>query len=392
MSYRHLIRLLDEHRAQWLAQDRAGRVLAGPTEGFPATQAEETVVLVPSADVLLLTAPRVARQRHQLERAIPFAIEEHLVTPVEKAHVVILDDAGTDTVDVAVVAREQLQTWLARLQEHGVVADRLLPEGLLLPFDPAATLLLEEAMASLRYAATGLLSGTQEEVTDWLSLLDQQNDERPLQVLAGSGIAGLPAELSGLSAEIIDTPSWLAARVAALPVRGVNLLTGPFAPERRGITGGRAWAWAASLLIAGFGLAATTMALERWQLDRQHAEQRAQMELLLREALPDIQRVVDPRAQLLGELSRRAGQGQGGGALAIIARVAPLLSGSGRYTLDALEYRGGTLDITLRSPDVATLDELRERITTLGYATELASMVPGSSGVEGKLRIRGGGA
>src|SRR5690606_266972 len=132
-SHRHLIRLIDDERAHWFALDRAGRVLSGPTDGFPRTPAENTLVLVPSADVLLMEAPRVARQRRQLERALPFAVEDQLIAPVEQAQVVLLDDRGGESVAVAVVARARLDAWQARLAQHGVVADRLLPEACLLP-------------------------------------------------------------------------------------------------------------------------------------------------------------------------------------------------------------------------------------------------------------------
>ncbi len=392
MSHRHLIRLFDDERAQWFALDRAGRVLSGPADGFPGTVADDTLVLAPSSGALLLEAPRVARQRRQLERALPFAIEDQLVAPVEQAHVALLDDGGSETVAVAVVARARLEAWLARLAEHGVSADRLLPEGCLLPHDAGPTLLLDGPVATLRHARAGLLSGTREEVADWLALLAEQGQSRPLTVVSNEAAPELPAWPPGVRTVIAEPGAYLAARAAQWPADSADLLSGAYAPKGRGVAGGRLWAWAAGLALAGIGVAALSMALERWQLDRQYAEQRAQMEALLRETLPDVQRVVDPRAQMLGELSRRSGQAQGGGALAMIGRIAPLLSGSGRYTLDAFEYRGGTLDITVRGPDVATLDELRERIATLGYAAELTSMVPGSGGVEGKLRVRGGGA
>lgn len=392
MSHRHLIRLLDDERAHWFALDRAGRVLSGPADGFPGTAADQTVVLVPSSGVLLLEAPRVARQRRQLERALPFAIEDQLIAPVEQAHVAVLDDSGSDTVAVAVLARAQLETWLARLAERGVDADQLLPEGCLLPHDTGPTLLLDGPNATLRHARAGLLSGTREEVADWLALLAEQGESRPLSVITNETAPVLAAWAPGMKIVAAAPDAYLAGRAAHWPAESADLLSGAYAPKGRSGAGGRLWAWAAGLALAGIGIAALSMAVERWQLDRQYAQQRTQMETLLRDTLPDVQRIVDPRAQMLGELSRRSGQAQGGGPLAMIGRIAPLISGSGRYTLDGFEYRSGTLDITVRGPDVATLDELRERIATLGYATELTSMVPGSGGVEGKLRVRGGGA
>jgi general secretion pathway protein L len=390
MSHRHLIRILDDERAQWLALDRAGRVLAGPTPGFPPHVPEaDTVVLVPTADVLLLAAPRIARQRRQLERGLPFAIEDQLSEPIEQCHVAAFDDGQPDTVLALAASRERIGAWLAQLSRNGVRVDHLLPEGLLLPHEGGPVLLLDGDAATLRHARGGLLSGRVEEVADWLALLAETGLMAPLRILGGAAEPGFewPA---GIERTRVDLPVWLASRLSALDLRESDLLVGAYRPREAQRSRARGWAWAASLAAIGVLLAMASMAVERWQLDRLHAGQRVQMEALLREALPDVQRVVDPRAQVAAELGRRGGASRGDGALGLLARIAPLLSGSGRYTLDGLEYRGGTLDLTLRGGDVATLDELRERMAALGLAAELTAMTPGSSGVEGKLRIREG--
>lgn len=391
MPHRHLIRLRDAQHSQWLALDRAGRVLSGPTDGLPAAPAEETVVLVPSDEVLLLQAPRVARHRRQLEQAIGYAIEDQLVAPVEQAQVAVFDDAATDFVTVAVVARARLDAWLERLAAQGVVADRLLPEGWLLPATPPS-LLVDGERATLRHAPAGMLCGTLSEAEGWLQVLRAQGDTRAWTLVADRTKAALPDWVGELSLRTVDVATWLAGRLVELKGDAANLLVGSYAPRRRRAQSSRLWRSVAVLLAASVLLALASMLLESWQLDRQYTQQRAQMEALLREALPGTERIVDPRAQMLGELGRRRGQAAGSGVLPMLARIAPLLAGSGRYTPEAIEFRGGTLDLTLRSADIATLDELRERIASLGFTVELGSMVPGSSGVEGKLRIRGGGA
>lgn len=399
MSHRHLIRLLPDGRAQWLAQDRAGRVSSGPAEGFPTTQASQTVVLVPAAEVLLLLAPRIARQRSQLEQAIPFAIEDQLVMPVEHCHVALAEGGTADGVTVAVVARERIAAWLATLAAHGIAPDHLLPESWLLPHASGPSLLLADGHASLRYAEAGMLAGEVSEAGDWLPIVgDSLPADAPLTLLgrdeelAAESASGL-VWAAGIQRQAIASPlEYFASRLASGGAPTLDLLTGDYAPRQRDAGARRLWRWAAILALAAVGLGMGAMALERWQLERRHALQRAQMEALLREALPDVQRIVDPRAQMAGELARLAGHGGPRGALSMLAQIAPVLSGSGRYTLDAVEYRNGVLELTLRSSDVATLDELRERIVTLGLGAELVSMVPGSGGVEGKLRVRGAGA
>jgi general secretion pathway protein L len=113
------------------------------------------------------------------------------------------------------------------------------------------------------------------------------------------------------------------------------------------------------------------------------------MEQLLRSAVPGLTRVVDPRAQLAAE-ETRLGRSTGGGVLPLLARIAPSLSGSGRYTIDGLEFRGDTLELVIRGPDVATLDGLREMLAALSLQVELTGATPGTGGVEGRLRIRSG--
>lgn len=391
MSHRHLIRFLDDTRSQWLALDRAGRVVAGPTAGLPPSPPEaDSIVLVPSCDVLLLEAPRVARQRRQLDRALPFAIEDQLVGSVEQCHVAVLDDDQPDSVIAAVVAHERIETWRAALDAGGVQADVLLPESILLPWEEGPTLLLDGNTATLRLARGVALSGETAEVAQWLALSARSDPQPALRVVGrGDALPVLQGEVSRIAA---DPLIWLAGRLGGVPLGSFNVLTGPYQPARRGLGDVRGWAWAAAFVGFAVLLAMVSMAVERWQLDRDQVQTRAQMATLLREALPEVQRVVDPRAQLAAELARRSGQASSGGVLTVLARIAPQLSGSGRYTLDGIEYRGGTLDLTLRAGDVATLDELRERMAALGLVAELTSMTPGSNGVEGKLRLRGGGA
>ena len=106
-------------------------------------------------------------------------------------------------------------------------------------------------------------------------------------------------------------------------------------------------------------------------------------------AVRGLTRIVDPRAQLAAEYARASRAG-GAGALPLLARIAPSIAGSGRYTLDASEFRGDTLELVVRGPDVATLDGLREALAALSLQVELTSANPGAGGVEGRLRIRSG--
>jgi general secretion pathway protein L len=182
--------------------------------------------------------------------------------------------------------------------------------------------------------------------------------------------------------------AWYAERFGVAD--GPDLLQGEFRPKRRGSRSSARWRWAAGLAAAAVLAALLQAGLEQVALQKHVEARRVEMEGLLREAMPGTQRIVDPVAQLGAELTRRRGGG-GGGALPLLAKVAPLIAGSGRYTIEALDYREGTLELTVSAPDVAALDSLRASLAALPpLRAELTSALPGSSGYEGRLRIREG--
>lgn len=385
-----LIRLLPNGAAEWLALGRDGRVLSGPQPGFPNQPAERIDVLVPAEHVLLLRAPRVARQRHQLEQAVPFAIEEQLAAPVEQLHVALADGGTGDDLAVAVVAQTRLDDWLSRLRAAGIEPDRLVPESSLLPWENgSATVLVEGERATLRYAQSGAFAGQSSELRSWLDLLAADAGAPPrLRWFGAAAVA--PGEWTTDHEQIGAVLPWFAQQLARAEV--VNLLQGRHL-ARRGREGARRiWRWAAMLVVAAVIAGFAQLLIERQQLVRRHAEQRHEMEQLLRSAMPGIVRIVNPRAQLAAEYARLGSDVGGGGALPLLARIAPTLAGSGRYTLDGIEFRGDSLELVVRGADVATLDSLRETLAALSLQVELTSANPGSGGVEGRLRIRSGGA
>lgn len=370
MAHHHLVRCLPDGTSEWLSLDREGRVLAGPQGGLPTLPSERVSLVLPAEEVLCLAAPRVARQAGALAQALPYAIEEQLAGPVESLHVAFDAAAAGERVPAAVIAAARLQERLDRLAGAGLAVDachaewQLLPgEGPRMVIDGERVLLADGARAlCLPRAQLDLLG-------DWLRERDWDPDTLSRRVFA-------PGEA-------------LPQLAAGLTRKPFNLLQGAFAPRRRSARQQRLWRIAAALALAAAALGTLLPAVERAMLERHVQKRQVEMAMLLQQAVPSVQRVVDPVAQL------RTALRQGGGAidaLQLLGRIAPLLAGGTQTTLDALEYRSGALELTVIAADVATLDGLRERLVQQGLRAELTAANPGSQGVEGRLRISGGGA
>ncbi|MBD8525556.1 type II secretion system protein GspL [Pseudomarimonas arenosa] len=375
MLDRHLIRWRADGSTEWLSLGRDGAVIAGPQAGWPERAAERCIGILPADQVLLLESPRVAKSSAQLAKALPYAIEDAVVAPIETQHVAFAEPGSAESVSVAVVARHQLQTILDQAKQNGFALDAMYSEAQCLPYRAEQSCgLLEAGRATVRLGRCRALSLEQSAMSSWLD-----------HAAATTTIHWFHADAERSDGERLTRPvlAWMAAHLPGKD--SPNLLQGRFAPPARSAAWQAGWRWAAGVAAAAVLLAFGQLLIERSMLKRHVEERQAQMEQMLRQAVPDVQRIVDPVAQLRAALGAQGGSND---ALALLGRLAPLLVGSSALQLEALEYRGGVMELTVFGPDVETLDTLRERILTVpGLQAELTAATPGSRGVEARLRI-----
>src|SRR5687768_18512818 len=83
---------------------------------------------------------------------------------------------------------------------------------------------------------------------------------------------------------------------------------------------------------------------------------------------------------------------QGSGALALLQKVAPIVTTGTQHRIEGIEFRNGVLELEVQAPAVVALDALREGVATVpGLRVELAAATTGEKGASGRLRIQEGG-
>ena len=393
MSERLLLRLHTDDSLTWLAQDAQGRVLSGANSGVPAAatiaRARHIVVLVPSEQVLLLETARVTAQRAQFVKAVPFALEDQLASPVEDLHFALPERLSEARVPVAVVAREVLRGWLARLAEDGIRPDALIPETLALPVAAGGTLVLEDDRALLRGPNAALacdIAG----LPEWLEVF-AANDADTFMPEVRDFRAAIPLRLPGrigqYHARQRDPLAYFAAQLGNEPA--LNLLQGEFAPAHRGAPARRLWRVAAALSAAALVLLFAYAGADCWRLARESARLDAAMRDTLHQGFPEMDNVAgEPRALMDSALRRYSGGNDSGGLLHVLGDVAPIVGSTTRSVLKSVEYHNATLELGVRAPDVPTLDLMRERLGNVpGLKAEVTAANSVDNGVDGRLRI-----
>ncbi len=371
-----LIRLFADGRVQWL--DASGAV----REGWPthAANRHPCVVLVPGEQVLLLDMPRVARRDAQLAQALPYAVEDQLAGAIELQHVAWAPASDASHLRVAVVARERMTAWLAALDGAGLSADVLLPEPLALaPPDPGRIrLLFEDQRVTLRLSEScGQVANLSE-----FSALRQVLGFDPAQCDA-CAVAGASPDWPGAALERAD--SALSAFSASAAAPELNLLQGDYAPRHRRRAAGRAWQLAASLAGAALLFALAQAAVDGRKLAGLAAAQRLELQGIRALLAPGTADSADPAAALQARLATPATRPDP--ALHLLSRAAPVLAADSRLRLDGLEYRDRRLDLVVQAKDVASLDQLRQRLTEAGLAADISASTAQAQGVQGRLRV-----
>ena len=393
MSDRLLIRLEAGGQLAWLALDAQGRVLSGANAGAPAPAAiagaRHVTVLVPSEQVVLLETDAVSARRAQLAKAVPFALEDQLASPVEELHFALPEHVAGTRLGVAVVARATLRGWIEALMQLGIRADAIVPDSLAVPLArEGASVLIEPARALLRWGPAHACVCQTAALGQWLAVIApasvQVHDFRQAPRL------DLPVEVARYHERQSDPLALLAAAITREPA--INLLQGEFAPDHRHVPAERVWRRAALLAGAGVILALVYAAGDYLRLERESDRLEQAQHEALRASLPEFGDVAgDPRQLMQSALTRMRGDGTSGGLLPLLSRIGPVLAATTRVSLKSMEYRNATLELGLRAPDVPTLDLVREQLANLGgLKAEVTAATTSDKGVDGRLRISGG--
>lgn len=382
----HWIRLDADGRPEGHAESGSLAAAAAAAEG------RRVVGLVPTADLLLLTARIPTRSRQKAMQAVPFALEDQVADDIDSLHFALGGAEGDGGLAVAVIARDKLQGWLQACQGAGLEPDQLYPDVHALPLEPEAwTVLVEGDRFAVRTAPQLGFSGD----LDYLEVLlqgalDEAGEAGPKQLVVYSAegpVAFAGSEIPVDNREPGHTTEMLATGLderAAIPLR-----TGPYARRRSLGVHWQRWRVAA-ILLAGWVLVDTGAAyLEQWRLGRQLSAVEREIEQTYRQAFPTNGPVLNPRLQMESRLTAlRKQAGADAGLLKLLDSVGPILRADAKVQLVGLNWRNQDLDLELTAPSTQAIDELNQRLRGVaGISVKVDRIEVKGEGAQGRLTI-----
>ena len=286
MSERLFIRLGTkiENSCSWLVWSEQEQEIIASGELMDAHQLESLAeragnrpvdVLVPSSAMVLTQVSLPEKGQRQALKALPYMLEETIAQDVEQMHFVTGVKEG-NTISVAVVAHEQIQSWLSWLKDAGLVVKRLLPDCLALPRMECEWAALTIGNELLIRTANGLghsiPADWQQTVLPRLLPVQDAEDEQDKITIANYG--ELELEGAELHPQPIELPMLTLAKGALQTP--INLLIGPYRPKREYSKNLLLWKNAAMVIGAALLLGMLNKGITIYQAHQQIDDLKAQ--------------------------------------------------------------------------------------------------------------------
>jgi general secretion pathway protein L len=388
--------------ATWGAFDATGRLVGGLGSGSllaarAALAGRRSTALVSALDVLTAEATLPAASQARLRQIAPFSLEESLANDVDEMLFAIGAKLPSGATQVAAVAKERMDAWLAELAAAGIVPNALCSEADGIPDIPSTLVIViegERVAGRKPGRAPFVFEGLTLEQVLTLTRKPDDTELRHIRVFTDSaGHARFADELQALGGRFASAEvkllnegvfPYLAATLAQRP--GTNLLQGAYAPKSNWLALLKPWRVAASLAAVSVALALLLQGATYLQLRRADAA--------LDEVVgPACQRVVGD-ASTSGcqrEVRQRLGASAGTATEDFLSTLAAIAAARDpQMRIEALNYRNRTMNLQLVVSSVTALDEFSRALeTTRRFDVEIEATNQLDSGTEGRLRIVG---
>lgn len=412
MTERLIISLDDEQETvHWLVIDAQGNRIGSiqtSTLNEVTRQADgrRVTVIVPGFDTVILSARVPSRNAQKIAQALPFALEDQLAEDIDSLHFALGPRTADGAQTVAVVRHADVQRWLARIKQADITANAMIPDFMALQSVPKRwTAALKTDGLRVRTSPDGgfvLDPGSAEAgLARWLD--SEEEDSRPavLHLEAVPDMAAAAAILAnivadrGLEIELSESEQPLLGHCGAALIEGevFDLLQGPYRPSSGLDNEWRRWRPAAILAAAWVILFGVQQGLDIYRLHQREIALQKQITTLFHQALPDVRNIEDARVQVEQRLRMlRSSSGSGGAFLDTLTAAGIAMDTSGGMRIKALDYREGTLQLSVIAKDMQALDSYKQKLSnTAGYNVQINSANAADDGVEGQLTVRGGG-
>jgi general secretion pathway protein L len=399
------LRLQDEQHIDYLITgDEGSEPLAGSAfhnDQLPAFPAGlKTILVLPGTDVLQLSVNMPKTHRSQLEKALPFALEEQLIDEVSELHFVAGKQDDEGNVSVAIIKKALLTKWLAVCLQLGLHPQLAVPDYLGLPYLPDAWhVYLDGEQALIRQTKYQGMTVDIAQLVDMLQMgLQATGVKMPAEIVIDYDDAN--EHFDDESVEDISVPVNIAEQhsfgmdlmqqgLQAEPV--LNLLTGEFAVQKSKSKLTVLWRWVGIAFAAWFAVWLVGSIGQYYILNKRAQNVEQQISVLYKQIFPQAQSVNSPRIRIQQAL-KNGGTTSGNTLLTLLSLVGQEIKQiKSSVIIKNISFRDGTLSLDVSANDFQQLANLSKALQQKSVSVQQQNASTQGKTVTARLVIKGAG-
>ena len=354
---------------------------------------KQVILLLPASDVLFLGVDLPIKSARQINKALPFALEDLLADEIEAYHLVWYRQPK-DKLYVAVINHDKFQTTLFGFQELGIELTGVYSETLCLPYgDQTCSILIDQKNVTLR-TGQWLGGGIDVDILPvWVDKLITENPQlQSLQIWRTRQTEQLQYEPPiNKTQHEIDSPLLLLQMGAEKLGEGFNLLSGPYNRKK---TTDFQWKKCLPALVI-FALAAFiqtgVMLKSYWSQKTELATLETQTLALFKQSFPDVKRIVNIKVQAEQQLADLKKQQPGNGSrfMRLLYETGRILSANSAFQLQQLDFANDILKLQLTAPEMTQLEQFKQQLENSNeLSVKILSAESTQNALEAHLEIR----
>lgn len=360
---------------------------------------DDVLVLVPGIDVTVLTEAVPAKQRSQVIKVIPYAMEEQVATDVDSLHFALGEKGKDGSFLVAVVSHEKMAEWMGFFKKSGINPTHMLPENLAIPVEQSTWSLIEDGNVFLvRTGDTSAFAIDPDHLDEYLKLEIETTEisKRPKKMKLWnfsqgskehleSNFENIEIEESSSQGSMLET---YAKGMGEVPF--VNLIQQQYQPKENITQVIRYWIPVAVIAVMIFGVQFGYKFYEVNSLSSANDELYDDIRALYKDSFPGDKRLVNPKAQLKSHLEKLKKSGGGNQFLPLFTAASAKLHDNSDVRLLSFRYSEskGNLELELETQDFQRFEAVRQALAEELDVKVRTSNISQNNLVQGSLQVR----
>lgn len=369
-------------------------------DAAPLAAGRALIVLAPGASVTLARPELPVKGGARLAQLAPYAMEESLAGEVEQFHFAVGSTDADGRTPVAAVRRDEMRGWIGALQAAGLEPQAVVTDTLCIPDNPGKIVaVIDDGRLLVRAPGALPVALDAEPLTEAFALAGLEGEDRHVQLYVSQQdwqqsremIEALREVTGSLDLQLLPEGALPLLAAGATRAHALSLLQGEFARRVGWRAQWQRWRLVAVLALAALALHVGVHGSDLIRLRTEERRLDAAIEQAARIALPDVERVVDARAQIEQRLAG-GGAADPAGLLARLADIGRAIGGVPGPKIAALGWRERSLELQLSAPDTDALARFAQALTARGLAASVESTTPAAQGIEARVRVGAGPA